>query len=328
MKGMILAAGEGTRLKPLTYTAPKPLVPIVNKPVMEHILNWLSRHGIDTIMINTHYMAEEIERYFGEGSKWNVRIQYSREDKLWGTAGGVRRVKDFFDDTFLVIGGDDLSDVDLNKLVHTHKRTKALATIGLTEVADTRQYGVVVTDASGKIKRFQEKPEPHEALSRNANTGIYIFEPEIFDYIPENEVSDFGRQIFPMLLEKQAGFYGATVEGYWCDIGSVNEYKESHWAILEERCRVKMHGKEIRPGIWAEEPVTIDKTAALKAPCVLGKGTVIEAGAHIGSHVITGRNCRIGKGAKLDHTILWDGAVIGENSELHDCVVSNGVVVK
>ncbi len=327
MKAMILAAGEGTRLQPLTYEFPKPMVPIVNRPVMEHILVWLSRHGIQEMVVNTHYKADQIEDYFGDGAKLGVSIQYSREKILQGTAGGVRVAMNQFKETFLVIGADDLSDVNLEAIVEFHKKRNALATIGLKVVEETRQYGVVVTDSDGRILRFQEKPKPEEALSHLANTGIYIFEPEIFKFIPENEKFDFGRQVFPLLLEKNQDFFGCPAEGYWCDVGSLAEYKESHWAILENRCKAKMEGKLNAPGVWVEESVLIHPTAKIEAPCVLGKGTKIGEEVILRGHVVTGKNTIIEKGAHLDHVITWEGSRIGEGALLDDCVVSQSVVV-
>lgn len=316
MKAMVLAAGEGTRLYPLTYNFPKPLVPVVNRPVMEHILRWLFSYGIREVVINTHYRAEQIENYFGDGAALNIKIHYSREKTLWGTAGGVRQVMDQFHDTFLVIGGDDLSDVNLAKLIQFHKARKAIATIGLKEVKNPEQYGIVVTDAIGGIVRFQEKPSVKEALSSLANTGIYVFEPEIFNFIPEHEKFDFGRQVFPRLLERKAKFFGCPVEGYWCDVGTLEEYKESHWAILEGRCKVS---------IPEQTGVSIHPSAILDS-CVLGQGTVVEAEAHL-AHVVTGQGVLIRQGAQLDHVIAWDHSVIGERASLKDCVISQAMEV-
>lgn len=327
MKAMILAAGEGTRLHPLTYEFPKPLVPVVNRPVMERILAWLKDHRITDVLVNLHYLADHIENYFGDGLRFGVRIRYAREDQLWGTAGSVRRMMEEFDGTFLVIGGDDLSDVALDRIVEFHRARKALATLGLKQVEDTRQYGVVVIDDAGKIVRFQEKPKPEEALSRLANTGIYLFEPEIARLIPENIVVDFGKQVFPRMLERGEAFYGVEVAGYWCDIGTLHEYKESHWAALEGRCQILIHGRESPEGIWLEDGVSVDASAILIPPCALGAGTVVEAGARLSGYVVTGKNVRIETGAELHRAILWDGCRIGRQAVLKDCVMSQNAVV-
>lgn len=321
MRAMVLAAGEGKRLQPLTYDFPKPLVPVANRPVMEHILLWLARHDIREVVINTHYLAEQIEDYFGDGSRYGMDIYFSREDKLWGTAGSVARVKSYFKDTFLVIGGDDLSDVDLTQLVEQHKESGALASIGLKEVEDTSQFGVVVADDNGAIFRFQEKPKPEEALSNFANTGIYLFEPDIFRYMPEGEVYDFGHQLFPLLLEKREKFFGFPVEGFWCDVGSLKEYKESHWAILDGECKIEIPGRQISPGVWVEDGARIHPDSKVFAPCIIGSGAMIEPGAKLAGHVVVGRNARVSKGAALDHAIVWDNAVVKENITLRDAVI-------
>ncbi len=322
MKAMILAAGEGTRLKPLTDYFPKPLVPIMNKPVMAHVLSWLLENEIQDIVINTHYLADQIESYFGDGSRFNVKIRYSREEKLLGTAGGVKKVSSLFQETFLVIGADDLSDVNLKKLVESHKSAKAVASIGLKEVEKTEQYGIVAADKTGKILEFQEKPESDKAISQMANTGIYVFEPEIFNFIPPNELFDFGRQVFPLLLERKAAFYGFPVEGYWCDIGSLEEYKESHWNILKRGCKIKPEAQEISPGLWIEEKTEIHPEAVLRPPCYIGKGTVIEQGAVLNGLVAAGRNVRIKKNSCLNQAILWDGVVVPAGTTLQNDIVT------
>lgn len=327
MKAMILAAGEGTRLHPLTYEFPKPLVPVVNRPVMEHIVHWLSRYGIREMVVNLYYKGEQIERYFQDGSAFGVKIHYSREKALSGTAGGVRKVMDHFRETFLVIGGDDLSDVNLARVINFHRGKKSIATIGVQEVDNTEQYGVVVTEPSGKILQFQEKPKPEEALSRRANTGIYIFEPEIFNFIPSERKFDFGREVFPLLLAKGAPFFGCPVEGYWCDIGTLHEYKDGHWAILEGRCKVALPGSLSAPGIRMEKDVSIHPSAVVKAPCILGQGTRVEAGAQVLGHVVTGAGTRIGPGARLRHVITWDHCAIGAGASLQDCVLSSDAMV-
>ncbi len=322
MKAMILAAGEGTRLKPLTYQLPKPLVPILNKPVMAHVLSCLSKNDIQEIVINTHYMADQIESYFKDGAKFNVKIQYSREEKLLGTAGGVKKVESLFQETFLVIGADDLSDVNLKQLIKSHKLTRAVASIGLKEVEKTEHYGIVVTDPTGKILQFQEKPQTDKTASRTANTGIYVFEPEIFNFIPENEVFDFGRQVFPLLLKKNATFYGFPVEGYWCDIGSLEEYKNSHWSILSGECKIDLDAPQISPRIWISEGAKIHPEAVLRPPCYVGKGTVVEKGAVLDQYVVAGENARIGAKSHLNRTILWDETVIPPEKILENSVIA------
>jgi NDP-sugar pyrophosphorylase family protein len=323
MKAMVLAAGEGTRLHPLTYTFPKPLVPIVNIPVMEHILLWLASFGIRDIVVNTHYKASQIENYFQNGKRLGMHIIYSREDRLWGTAGGVKRASTHLRETFLVIGSDDLTDVNLSLLLDSHRKSGALATIGVKEVENTEHYGIVLTQENGKIISFQEKPKPSEALSRWANTGIYIFEPEIFSFIPEGEVFDFGRQLFPFLLKEKLPFFAFPVKGYWIDVGTLNEYQEAHWAILEKKCKAKIPGKEITPGIWVEEDVAIHPKAILQPPCIFGKGTVVEKNAFLNGFVVAGKNCWIKENTQLHKVILWENAIVEKESILHHCVLTS-----
>lgn len=227
MKAMVLAAGVGSRLGHITADIPKPMAPVGGKPVMEHIINLLRLYGIRDIIANLHYLPEKIMDHFGDGSGHGIRLTYSVEETLLGTAGGVKNNQWFLDETFLVISGDALTDINLASFLNFHREKKALATIALKEVADVEQFGVVITDETGRIRSFQEKPKKEEALSNLVNTGIYIFEPEIFDLIPERQFYDFGRNLFPLLVEKGMPFYGYPMEGYWCDIGTVDTYEKA-----------------------------------------------------------------------------------------------------
>ncbi|KNZ70042.1 nucleotidyltransferase [Thermincola ferriacetica] len=227
MKAMIMAAGVGSRLDPLTRTLPKPMVPIQDKPLMEHIINLLRHYGIRDIIANLHYLPGVIKSYFGDGSDFGVKLLYSEEQNLMGTAGGVKNNEWFLDETFVVISGDALTDIDLADFVRYHRQKKALATIALKRVAEVERFGVVVTGEAGKIAAFQEKPRKEEALSNLVNTGIYIFEPEIFKYIPEHQVYDFGKQLFPLLVKEGLPFYGYPMDGYWRDIGTLESYRQA-----------------------------------------------------------------------------------------------------
>lgn len=227
MKAMILAAGVGSRLGQITANTPKPMVPIGGKPVMEYIVNLLRLYNIEDVIANLHYLPEIIMNYFQDGSSHGIRLTYSVEEKLLGTAGGVKNNQWFLDETFLVISGDALTDINLADFLKIHRERKALATIALKEVAEVEQFGVVITDEKGRIRSFQEKPGREEALSNLASTGIYIFEPEIFDLIPPGEFYDFGRNLFPLLVEKDLPFYGYQMDGYWCDIGTVETYQKA-----------------------------------------------------------------------------------------------------
>src|SRR5687768_11034525 len=224
MKAMVLAAGLGTRLKPITFEIPKPMVPVLDRPVMAHIVNLLNRQGFDDLIANLHYFPNSIKNYFGD------RLTYRYEEELLGTAGGVRNVADFFgDDPVVVISGDALTDIDLNKLLERHRSAGGIATLTVKRVDDTREYGVVIHDSEGRIQGFQEKPDPAEALSDLGNCGIYVFSPEIFDYFPEREFVDWAMDVFPRLLAEDVSFYGHEVLEYWNDVGSLEEYRQDNF---------------------------------------------------------------------------------------------------
>ena len=227
MKAMIMAAGQGTRLLPLTADTPKPMLPIGGKPLIEHIISLLREHDFTEIIANLHYLPDKIRDYFGDGSRFGVKLFYSPEPELLGTAGGVRRCTWFLAETFLVISGDALTNIDLTSFYEYHLRKGALATIALKKVQEVSQYGVVITDNEGRINQFQEKPKHEEAFSDLANTGIYIFEPEILNLIPEMEFYDFGKQLFPLLVDQQQKFYGWKTDCYWCDIGAIDIYQQA-----------------------------------------------------------------------------------------------------
>src|ERR1051326_1736978 len=256
MRAMILAAGVGSRLDPLTRNVPKPLVPILNRPVMEYLIELLKKHSFDEIMVNLHYLGDQIEQYFGDGSKWGVNIHWSREDRLWGDAGSVKRVEDFFkDDTFIVIGGGDLTDMGLPRLVRTHKEKRALSTIALSLVDDPSEYGIVLMNEDSRITRFLEKPKGEVIFSNTANTGVYIFQPEIFDLIPRGVFYLFGKQVFPLLLEQHRPLYGHLTAAYWKDVGNLKVYQQTHKDVLEGRVNTPLPLEEIRKYIWVGKNV-------------------------------------------------------------------------
>ena len=239
MKAMILAAGVGSRLDPLTRAIPKPMVPIVNRPVIEHIVLDLKKHGFDDIRINLHYLGDVIEAYLGDGSQFGVRLSYAHEEKLWGDAGSVKRSQDFFaGETFLVVGGDDISDMDLSALMALHREKKATSSIALTVVDDPSQFGIVVTDEDGRINRFLEKPKGGNVFSNTANTGVYVFEPEVFDLIPSDTFYGFGNEVFPQLLAEGKPLYGYLTTAYWKDVGNLQVYRQTNFDALSGRVHV------------------------------------------------------------------------------------------
>ncbi len=244
MRAMVLAAGLGTRLRPLTNEITKPMVPVLDRPVMEHIIDLLDEHGFTEVIANLHYFPDSIREYFGD------RLEYRYEPELLGTAGGVRACAAFFgEEPFLVISGDALTDIDLGALAARHRESGGIATLAVKQVADTREYGVVLHDREGRITGFQEKPSPEEALSDLGNCGIYVFSPEIFDYFPERPFVDWAQDVFPVLLENDVPFHIHEVREYWNDVGSLTELREGTFDALRGELHLQMDGEEVRPGV-------------------------------------------------------------------------------
>lgn len=329
MKAMILAGGIGSRLDPLTRNIPKPLVPIINRPVMEYLVELLKKHNFTEIMVNIHYLGEQLESYFGDGSKWGVKIHWSREDRLWGDAGSLKRVEDFFrDDTFIVIGGDDLTDMDLTRLVKTHRDKSALATIALSIVDDPSEYGIVLMNEDSRITRFLEKPKGEVIFSNTANTGVYVFQPEIFELIPRGVFYLFGKQVFPLLLEQRLPLYGHLTAAYWKDVGNLGIYKQTHKDVLEGRVNTKLPMNEIRKYTWVGDNVVIDDSAVIGYPVAIGNNVRIEAGARVLENTVIGNDCVVEEGATVQDSILWDGSVVMQKTHLERCVVGKDCRVK
>ena len=313
MKAMILGAGIGSRLDPLTRSLPKPLVPIVGKPVMGHLVDLLRKHGFTDIMVNVQYLGHRIEETLGDGSAQGVRIYYSREDKLWGDAGGVKRCEAFFadapDDTFLVIGGDDLTDTNLSTIVDAHKAKGATATLGTTPVDDPSEYGIVVADDNGFITRFQEKPKKGEAFSNLANTGIYVFSTKVFDFIPAETFFGFGNNVFPALLAAGKPMLSVPSEAYWKDVGNLAIYRQSQRDVVDKKVTVEL-------------PTGAKMT---NDTCVVCAGAIV--GGNIRDYTVVGANAVVEAGATVVNSILWDGAIVKAGTYLENCVVGTGVAV-
>jgi mannose-1-phosphate guanylyltransferase len=334
MKAMVLAAGVGSRLEPLTTQVPKPIVPVANTPVMEHLLKLLAKHGFNDICANLHYMPEKLKEYFGDGSKFGVNLTFRTEEKLSGDAGGVRACREFLqDDTFIVIMGDLITDTDLSKVIAEHKSKKALASIAIKEMDDVTRFGVVVTDENGFITGFQEKPSNEEALSKYISTGIYVLEPEIFDHIPATGEYGFGRQLFPTLVSKKLPVLGVKIEGYWSDVGCVEQYREANFDALSNKVKVELQGqKEKRDNatVWIGDGTRIDESARFSGLVMLGRNCQIGHGATFGGTVVIGDNVSVESGAQIIDSIVWSGSTVGANSEIknsvigYDCTVAGG----
>ena len=337
MKAMILAAGKGTRVRPITYTIPKPMIPILQKPVMEFLLELLRQHGFDQIMVNVSHLANEIENYFRDGQRFGVQIGYSFEGRIVdgvlvgeaiGSAGGMRKIQDFspfFDDTFVVMCGDALIDLDLSAAVKWHKAKGSIATVIMKSVPheEVSSYGIVVTDESGRVKAFQEKPKVEEALSNNISTGIYIFEPEVLNYVPSGQTYDIGGQLFPQLVEMNAPFYGLVMDFEWVDIGKVPDYWHAiRGVLLGEIKNVTIPGHEVRPGIYTGLNVAVNwDKVDITGPVYIGGMTKIEDGAKIVGPSMIGHNCCICGGATVDNSVIFEYSRLGPGVRLVDKLV-------
>lgn len=343
MKAMIMAAGVGSRLMPLTMHIPKPMVPLGNRPLMENTIHLLGEHGINSVIANLHYQPEVITEYFGDGINYGVSLNYSPEEELMGTAGGVKRCEWFLNDTFVVISGDALTDINLDSLIKAHYSHGSLATIALKEVEQVEHFGIVITDENHKIKSFQEKPPADEALSKMANTGIYIFEPEIFKYIPARQFYDFGKQVFPHLVKSGAPFYGVKIDDYWCDVGNINTYRQAHQDLLAGKVRAIVGGnilkKDNQAQVLTGYNTIIGEQVKMEGTVVIGDGCVIEDkvtlrnsviwndskissgavinGSVVGSECMVGRYVHIGAGSVIaSRCVIQDSSVIPDNSKL------------
>ncbi len=340
MKVMILAAGLGTRLRPLTDLISKPMVPIVNKPVMAHIIELLKKLNFEEIIVNLHWYPEAIKNYFKDGAAFGVNIHYSYEDKLLGTAGGVKNAKDFFGNkTFLIMSGDALTDIDLKDLIKFHKQKNRLCTMVLTTVDEPSAYGVVILNEEKRITGFQEKPPQGKEKSKLANSGIYVFEPEIFNYIPDDEFYDFGADVFPQTVEENTPIYGYINYRYWNDVGSLSEYMRGNFDALNRKVEVNIPGTEISKNIWVGENCTVHKDVIMSPPICIGKNCIIEKDAKLFGPLIIGDDTLIKERAVLYKGIKWGsgyigkdasliGAIIGESTEIGDQahILENAVI--
>jgi len=321
MKAVIMAGGEGTRLRPLTSNAPKPLLPLVNLPMMEHVVHLLRTHGFDDIVVTVAFMANSIRNYFGDGSDFGVHMMYATEETPLGTAGSVRNAMEHLTERFLVISGDVLTDIDLGAIVKFHDANDALATIGLAHVENPLEFGIVITRDDGSIERFLEKPTWGQVFSDTINTGIFVLEPEIFDFIAPDRPVDFSGEVFPALLAEGKPLFGAITDGYWEDVGTLDAYISAHKDILDGKVRVNIPGFELSDGVRLGEGAEIHPDAVLIGPSVIGDNCRIEAGASIGPYAVIGANVRVRADAVLERTVVNDNAYLGAGVRLRGTVV-------
>lgn len=338
LKAMILAAGQGTRVRPLTNDLPKPMIPILGKPVMEYLIEHLARFGIKEIMVNVAFLHRKIEEYFGDGHRWGVQIGYSYEGvyehgdilpRPLGSAGGMRRIQNnsgFFDETTLVICGDAIVDLDINAALYEHRSKKAVASVVTLDVPreSVVNYGVVVADRDGRVQSFQEKPKPEQARSTLASTGIYIFEPEIIDMIPSDTVFDIGSELFPLLVQEKIPFFAQKRFFNWIDIGRIGDF----WSVLQrvmkgEVAQMDMPGKQIRPGVWVGLNAAIDwDSVFIKGPVYIGSSVRIEADTKIIGPTWIGHGCHIRRGSSIKRCVLFEYTRIAEDMRFSEKIVS------
>ena len=323
---MVLAAGLGTRLRPLTNEITKPMVPVLDRPVMGHIMDLLDRHGFDEVIANLHYFPDSIKDYFGE------RLSYRFEQELLGTAGGVRGCADFLGGgAFLVISGDALTDIDLGAFVARHREVGGIATLAVKKVVDTREYGVVLHDRDGRITGFQEKPSPEEALSDLGNCGIYIFEPEIFDHFPERPFADWANDVFPALLEHDVAFHMHEVREYWNDVGSLGELRQGTFDALRGELRLQVEGEEVSPGVVVAGGAggfPIKPDTEVEGPAWIGRDVRLGEGVRLMGPIVLGDGASVGAGAQLRESIVFPGTDVARESILIGAIAGHGGILQ
>ncbi|MBF6621279.1 MAG: NDP-sugar synthase [Patulibacter sp.] len=320
---MVLAAGLGTRLRPLTFELPKPMVPMLDRPVLAHIVDLLHHHGIDRIVANLHYFPDTIRGYFGD------ELTYVQEAELLGTAGGVRNAREFFGDSpFLVISGDALTDLDVPALVERHRQHGGIATLAVTKVQQTSEYGVVLHDSEGRITGFQEKPHPDEALSDLANCGIYVFSPEIFDYFPAESFADFAHDVFPRLLEHDVPFFIHELDGYWNDVGSLTELRNGTFDALSGALKLPSLSSAGPDAVMVDPSSSLDAAELVEGPVWVGRNVTVESGVRLQGPLVLGDNVAVREGAAVKRSIVLPGTEIRANTILIEAITGQTGIVE
>jgi mannose-1-phosphate guanylyltransferase/phosphomannomutase len=323
-----MAGGEGSRLRPLTSGVPKPLVPVVGKPVMEHILRLLRKHGITDVVVTLQYLGSAIRDYFGDGSDYGVDITYVVEDAPLGTAGSVKNAQEFLDEPFIVISGDALTDIDLTRVMAYHQEKAAAATIVLTSVSNPLEYGVVITNQDGTINRFLEKPSWGEVFSDQVNTGIYVIEPSVLDLLPPASVVDWSGDVFPKMLTNAMPLYGYLAPGYWCDIGNIQTYYQANWDALEGRVDVEIAGERRHGNVWMGENVEVGLGVRIEGPAYIGNECKLKAGVFLNGPVCIGNFSVVDENTKVSNSVIWTYSYLGENSRLRQAIVCRHSTIK
>jgi mannose-1-phosphate guanylyltransferase / phosphomannomutase len=328
MKAVVMAGGEGTRLRPLTSNQPKPMVPVVGKPCMEHILELLRDHGMDDVIVTVAFLPQSIRSYFGQGETLGMQIGYSVEESPLGTAGSVRLAGRQLDETFLVISGDALCDVDLSALVAFHKEKGAAVTIGLKSVENPLEFGIVVTDEEGRIERFLEKPSWGQVFSDTINTGIYVLEPEVLKHVPDDRPYDFSKELFPYLLEMGRPLYGHVMDGYWQDIGNLDQFRQANFDALEERVRLNIPGIRIRGNVWLGEGVEIGELEQIEGPAYVGNYCRISPGATVGSHAVLSNSVTLRERTRVTRSVIDASTHIGRSALIEGAILGRSCDIR
>ena len=328
MKAVIIAGGLGTRLRPLTYSTPKVVVPLVNKPFLFYQVELLLAHGITDIILNLHYLSEKVHDVIAELEALGAKISVSLEEDPLGTAGAVKNAEQFFDnEPLLVFNGDVLTDLDLTEMIKFHKNKKSKITIALTPVEDPRAYGLVVLDEGGKIKQFIEKPETNQIIANTINVGTYIIDPKMFADVPKSKFSMFERELFPQSLKKNVPMYGFVAEAYWLDCGTPEKYFVAHKAVLHKDVKAKINGKE-KDGVFFGKNTSVDKTARVIGPSVLGDKVKIGADTYIQDIVVLGEGVEVGKNCNLEHVVVWKGTKIGNEAKIKGAIIGANCIIE
>src|SRR3954454_20569429 len=324
-----MAGGEGTRLRPLTSNQPKPMVPIVGKPCMEHILELLKSHGFDDVIVTVAFLPQAIRGYFGGGDALGIDISYSVEESPLGTAGSVRLAAGQLDDEpFIVISGDALCDLDLARLVQTHRERNAAVTIGLVSVENPLEFGIGVTDEDGRIERFLEKPSWGQVFSDTINTGIYVLQPEVLRHIPTDRPYDFAKELFPLLLEMGRPLYGCVLDGYWQDIGNLDQYRQANFDALDELVRLNIPGIKLRGNIWLGEGVDVDDLASIEGPSFVGNYCRIAPDASVGPYSVLGSSVTLLERARTERSVIDSSTHIGRSARVEGAVVGRNCDIR
>ncbi|MEN6357081.1 MAG: NDP-sugar synthase [Armatimonadota bacterium] len=324
MQAIILAGGRPTQLHCYTTDCPKPMVPLFDRPVMEHTINLLRKHGIKDIIAALSHDAKDIIEYFGDGARWGVKMRYCIENEPLGTAGAVKQARNMIDGRFLVIHGDVVTDFNLAAAVEEHEKSSAIATILLAETDEPTQYGIVGCDESGNVIRILEKPKSIDAFTNMVSTGIYILEPEVISCIPYDVSRDFSRHVFPAMLANREPIKALTMAGYWCDVGDPGHYRNAHFDALTGKLKLDLPATHIGEGIWIGERVVVDPSVELSAPVYIGTGANIGRGAILGKRVVIGEGSVVDEYAQVSHSVIGSMSFVGRNCRISNCIVGGG----